>query len=348
MLTYFMRFRFYFFLLILLVTPWIVFAENNQSLVVTIRIRGVEKQASENNGIKIESYTRYTAALEQLFLQERRYTLPSNVSLNGSESAFKLVVEDRAGNQIGDAQVFMPSFLQPESGELASEIIESRIVPMQRDIQRIKLFYQSEEILNVDTIPRLLCTPDRKCQGYENYLSCPSDCAAWAKDNLCTPKADKKCDVDCSFGDPDCYQYPRYGTLSKKLTTDFSKIDKQYLGYLGYVTIGKEKKGQIDFQKSYIDVNRIDLDRVVTFGNGSVRVDVEKAPGLNKPATVRFFNIKEKKPRIYRGASVCKECKVTKQEGGTLEFTVPDFDQAYGIKPQKEAKKTMPGKSKKK
>lgn len=131
--------------------------------------------------------------------------------------------------------------------------------------------------------------------------------------------------------------------LSKKLTTDFSKINRTYLDYLGYVTLGREGKGQIDFERSYINVNNVNLDSVVTFGNGSVAVDVAKALGLNKSATVRLFNVKERKPKVYRGASVCKECEVTKQEGGTLEFTVPDFGQAYGIKPQKEIKMEAKG-----
>lgn len=60
-----------------------------------------------------------------------------------------------------------------------------------------------------------LCNQNHKCEPNENYLSCPVDCDARKKDNLCVSDKDQVCDTDCLKGfDPDCNSGLRwYGLL---------------------------------------------------------------------------------------------------------------------------------------
>ncbi|MDO8494545.1 MAG: hypothetical protein Q7S68_04335 [Deltaproteobacteria bacterium] len=50
-----------------------------------------------------------------------------------------------------------------------------------------------------------LCKKNQKCEGWENYYSCPSDCSPSADDGICVSAiADGHCDPDCGNVDADC------------------------------------------------------------------------------------------------------------------------------------------------
>jgi hypothetical protein len=65
---------------------------------------------------------------------------------------------------------------------------------------------ENGEVILEKNIFDLLCNHNQKCETYENFASCPNDCASNSKDDYCNPNTDSVCDPDCYEGvDYDCY-----------------------------------------------------------------------------------------------------------------------------------------------
>ncbi|MFH1433009.1 MAG: hypothetical protein ABIG84_07380 [archaeon] len=76
-------------------------------------------------------------------------------------------------------------------------------LPYFKNAKTIELYHEDKLIYTLD-VSEHLCKKNSVCEGYENELNCPGDCAN--KDaNKCDGKSDAVCDADCAPGeDPDC------------------------------------------------------------------------------------------------------------------------------------------------
>lgn len=86
--------------------------------------------------------------------------------------------------------------------------------------------------------PDCMCDKNNVCDaGFEDYLSCPSDCKKGEKDGLCDSASDGICDPDCSeTEDPDCKKFD-YSLLIPPII-----IIVLLFGAAAIVNIRREKK----------------------------------------------------------------------------------------------------------
>lgn len=70
-------------------------------------------------------------------------------------------------------------------------------IPYNEDAFKV-IFYHNTKILYDEKILELLCNKNDICESFENYLSCPDDCASGSKDNYCDKILDGVCDPDCA------------------------------------------------------------------------------------------------------------------------------------------------------
>ncbi len=298
----------------ILALPILVSAQD-EVLSVSFLIRGVENTTQTIDSVELVEFTKFEAEFLKVFLQKAII-----LSENLNESELKLVAKGQKDTTIG----FEPNFLIPESADIVDTDYETINIPYSHDIKIVEVVHKDKKLLTVDIQP-LLCNQDKNCSGFENYLSCPQDCFSGGEDNYCNKVEDGICDKDCLFGDLDCYSYPTATKFSPSLTTDFSKINKSYFDYVRNIKIGIEGLGQIDFQDSYIDVSGANLDKYVTIEKGKIRV--QNLPGLNKSATLIFFNTKGD---VLKNNLPCTECKV-EQKDNNLIVQVENFDSIYTV-----------------
>ena len=320
-----MSMKYFVLIIALLLAVPIVYAQENV-LSVSFLIEGIENKTeivdSGFGKFEVVEFTDFRAELDEVSLLVGN---PTQEAIFGKYD-FSLLVQDSESNVIQTID-FSPNFLLPESSVIVNIAHKSFSLPYTNNIKTIRMLYEGKELVSVDLQP-LLCNRDLECSGFENYLSCPSDCPSGSKDNFCDKKEDNICDPDCFIGDIDCYSYPKYSTFSQNLTTDFSKINREYLDYLSNIKLGKEGMGQIDFQDSYVSVSGADLDKYVRIEKGKIYVDVNNLPKMNQSATLTFFGVTG---NVFKGGrSLCEDCKV-EESNGNIIVKVNGFDDEYVI-----------------
>lgn len=287
-------------------------------------IIGLNKTIEKIDNIEYQTYTDFDINLVNLDLDKNVY-LTKEINNTELKNPFKLNILDFNGNKTYEIS-FSANFLLPHSSILTNATYIPLTLPYSENSKYLKIYYKNKELLSAD-IQSLLCNHNGSCSGFENYLSCPQDCSPSGEDYYCNKAEDNICDPDCSFGDPDCYSYPIVTKFSPNLTTDFSKIKKQYLDYLKNVKLGIEGKGQIDFKKSHIDVNGADLDLYVIIEKGKISINVQNLPNLNKSATLTFFGVTG---NILKNNQPCPDCE-SEIKDGNLVVKIKDFDGAYTV-----------------
>ncbi|MCX6749041.1 MAG: hypothetical protein NT076_05555 [Candidatus Pacearchaeota archaeon] len=111
---------------------------------------------------------------------------------------------------------FYPDFtiLSDPPIELNETVVELNF-PYSLDAKYIEIYYKNIKKLSVD-ISKQLCNKNKKCDGNENYLSCPGECKFYSNDSLCLNVkdwfnlsleywGDNYCDRDC-YNDDDCFK----------------------------------------------------------------------------------------------------------------------------------------------
>ncbi|MBC2592757.1 VCBS repeat-containing protein [Ruficoccus amylovorans] len=93
------------------------------------------------------------------------------------------------------------------------------------------------------------------------------------------------------------------------------------------VTLEKVGVGAIRFLES-VNLSFLNLSKVVAIGPNVIRVNVSEAPGLNRSAQLRFFNLTFlTEPLLLRNGVPCEQCDTISYASGVLNATVPGFSE---------------------
>jgi len=101
------------------------------------------------------------------------------------------------GNEVYEREIPLHFFIFHVPGEQNVTVVQVYLPYSERD-REIRLLDGDEIILSID-LREELCNEDAKCDGFENYYSCPSDCAVNAEDGVCVTFSDGMCDPDCYY-----------------------------------------------------------------------------------------------------------------------------------------------------
>ncbi|HII14983.1 MAG TPA: hypothetical protein HA362_01610 [Nanoarchaeota archaeon] len=121
---------------------------------------------------------------------------------NNESGDYRLAITDSAGNIVWSRDYdlkFVELTNPPSSSEY--EMITEKIAYDSR-MYELAFYHDSMPLIR-----RYLdfCDANTACDRKENAVSCPMDCPASDKDNVCINSADGLCDPDCMKGiDPDC------------------------------------------------------------------------------------------------------------------------------------------------
>jgi hypothetical protein len=118
------------------------------------------------------------------------------------EGNYSAIVLDRNGNEISKTTFSLSFYLSGAFEELNSKSVLMKI-PYREDANVVQIQKDGNTIFNyiIDSV----CDYNFKCEGNENYASCPTDCLSGSKDNYCDGEADGRCDPDCAISvDIDC------------------------------------------------------------------------------------------------------------------------------------------------
>jgi hypothetical protein len=85
-----------------------------------------------------------------------------------------------------------------------NETIVMFSIPYLPNMQILRLL-KGGKVIFEENIGKYFCNQNGKCEGQENFYSCPKDCPSGSKDNVCDALIDGKCDPDCKENvDLDC------------------------------------------------------------------------------------------------------------------------------------------------
>jgi hypothetical protein len=164
-------------LLILLIIPQIVFAEDVLSLYLDV-------------------YKNDTVILEELKIipgKPTQYMTPGDYTLQITDVENKIIFE----KSIGLNFLIMTDPPTPTD----TSYINIRII-YEPQMSNLKLLHGENEIFSKKIV---ICNNDGICENFESYLSCPSDCPLSSIDGICINDRDGVCDPDCTPGaDSDC------------------------------------------------------------------------------------------------------------------------------------------------
>ncbi len=117
-------------------------------------------------------------------------------------------------------------------------------------------------------------------------------------------------------------ELPRYNKFENDLTTDFSKVD---LLNATNITIGIPEVAKIEFRKNELTLVGKNLNKYIEIGEGSIIINTEISPDLNKSAVITFYNVTLDNPIVTKDAVFCKECRLISYENSTFVFSVQHF-----------------------
>ncbi|MEK6861830.1 MAG: hypothetical protein AABY07_07735 [Nanoarchaeota archaeon] len=163
-------------------------------------IRTIEEIDLEGNKLEIKypEFKDFKVSLTNLVVRDKNSLSILEPGL-ASNYKFKIEVLSKTNSLLKSFEI-APSFFM-SNGILLESIDQEIVLEYSNDIKYLKVYYNNEEKLSID-LEKELCNKDNICVGYENYLSCPTDCDISAKDNLCNEYA-LGCDLDC-YHDRDC------------------------------------------------------------------------------------------------------------------------------------------------
>jgi hypothetical protein len=110
----------------------------------------------------------------------------------------------KSGRVVYEKNLSIDFIIFSDPPKFTNETIVFFSIPLSSDLQTIKLF-KNKRLIFEENIQKFLCNNDGKCDNFENFYSCPSDCPSGSKDNVCDALIDGRCDPDCNVDvDLDC------------------------------------------------------------------------------------------------------------------------------------------------
>lgn len=117
-----------------------------------------------------------------------------------AEGDYKVQLLNPSGSVL-ESQAIPVEFFVPGLGEVDAIPVEVRFSAYE-NAKKLQVLHSGKVIFESDIV---LCDGNKKCDNYENVLSCPGDCASGSADKYCDRIKDGRCDPDCaSEADGDC------------------------------------------------------------------------------------------------------------------------------------------------
>ncbi len=117
---------------------------------------------------------------------------------------------------------------------------------------------------------------------------------------------------------------PKNDHFKNTASTPLHEMNEEQLKKVSDLKLGVPNTGSVKFLEN-IDARGIDFDKYVRIEPGSITVDVNAVPELNKPAVLIMENMKIKNPAVLADGSFCKDCKIVSYQDGTVTFQVDHF-----------------------
>ncbi|MDA3836764.1 MAG: hypothetical protein PF542_04025 [Nanoarchaeota archaeon] len=121
-------------------------------------------------------------------------------------------------------------------------------------------------------------------------------------------------------------------------TTDFNTFNESALGNLSNVVLEKIGFGKVEFSEA-LDVLTmagdnwiVDFDTDVNISDNLIYVDTYNLAGINKKATLTFFNIIFPNPVLYKKGIECSDCNLISYSGDIFVGTTSSFDGPYYVR----------------
>ncbi len=205
--------------------------------------------AEEVLSIDLEVYKNDSVIVNSIALTEE------NPTIYVDPGEYKLKILNSEEEVIIEKPIMLSFMVMTDPPKPVDSYPLSLRLPYDPEMRILKLFNGDREIFSA---PIEICNNDGVCQiGFENFLSCSSDCLLDKNDGICIKDADGVCDPDCSEGvDPDCmvvttttYEesiitetatdiFPTETTEIETTTTMIEKKeDMQYLNYLPWLVL---------------------------------------------------------------------------------------------------------------
>lgn len=101
----------------------------------------------------------------------------------------------------------------------AEDVLLTKRLPYFGNEGQIQFLFENEVLFEYDL--KNLCNNNNVCDGFENYITCESDCMLSNFDGVCVSDRDNICDPDCSSRvDSDCIvEEVKEEVLSRQFTT---------------------------------------------------------------------------------------------------------------------------------
>ncbi len=174
-----------------------------QTFEIQLTIHGLDKKTvtettPEGYEFQYVDFGDFSVDLDEIYVIQSESTTNDSELDKSAEWVFRaeLVSETNTLSTI----YFAPSFMILSDPPI--EVNESEIllyVPYSADAKFLRVYKGNELKLEVNIL-KLICNLDSKCNNFETYLSCSSDCKWYSQDTICNSRYDDLyCDPDCEF-----------------------------------------------------------------------------------------------------------------------------------------------------
>lgn len=121
-------------------------------------------------------------------------------------------------------------------------------------------------------------------------------------------------------------------------TTDFNSYLREDLYNLSDVVLEKTSYGKVEFNENLDLINMAGDDWILDFNqdfvlnSNALFVDLENLSGINKLATISFYNIDYEDPLIYHNGALCLNCYELSYSSGIFIFNVTSLSGLYYLR----------------